>query len=305
VPTIEIEISDRIARHLASVRLMSYMVFPDSLDLRSASEVTFRTKLAEWYSGVFAEEKKEAQTRVLSGVEFKSAEDRARALADPSAWVRDKLFSDFLKPVGGAIGGAVKLTDSPSADALKQEWTRRWFGVVYTGKLVCLIFSINEHHPQVGASLNKAIYVLRETDGKDEKRNAGLRQLGFPGVYESSLKEAWRQFKPVAHLCAAYVTTESYYYEDELSRDFMEYWLKPPAIYQDEVFGTFCRVARSVEQFVTTFRPHGQRQALITKDEIYSLPEKIDPKAPLLSPRRLTDDEIAALGTYRAPKQFV
>jgi hypothetical protein len=51
MPTIEIEISDRIARHLASVRLMSYMVFPDSLDLRSASEVTFRTKLAEWYSG--------------------------------------------------------------------------------------------------------------------------------------------------------------------------------------------------------------------------------------------------------------
>jgi hypothetical protein len=63
VPTIEIEVSGRIARHLASVRLMSYVVFPDSLDLRSASEVTFRTKLAEWYSGVFAEEKKEAQTR--------------------------------------------------------------------------------------------------------------------------------------------------------------------------------------------------------------------------------------------------
>jgi hypothetical protein len=306
VPTIEIEISDRIARHLASVRLMSYMVFPDSLDLRSASEVTFRTKLAEWYSGVFAEEKKEAQTRVLSGVEFKSAEDRARALADPSAWVRDKLFSDFLNPVGGAIGGAVALTDSPSADALKQECTRRWFGVVYTGKLVCLIFSINEHHPQVGASLNKAIYVLRETDGKDEERNGGLRQFGFPGVYESSLKEAWRRFKPVAHLCAAYVTTESHYYQDELSRDFMEYWLQPPAIYQDDVFGTFCRVARSVEQFVTTFRPHGQRQALISKDEIYSLPEKIfDPKAPRLSARRLTDDEIAALKTYRAPKQFV
>jgi hypothetical protein len=211
VPTIEIEVSDRIARHLASVRLMSYMVFPDNLDLRTASEVTFRTKLADWYSGAFAEEKKEAQTRVLSAVEFKS-EERARALAEPSAWVRNKLFDDFLKPVGGAIGGAVALTDSPSADTLKQEWTRRWFGVVYTGKLVCLIFSINEHLPQVGASLNKAIYVLRETEGKDEERNAGLKQFGFPSVYESSLKEAWRQFKPVAHLCAAYVTTESHYY---------------------------------------------------------------------------------------------
>jgi hypothetical protein len=306
VPTIEIEVSDRLARYLASVRLMSYMVFPDNSDLRTAGEVTFRTKLADWYSGMFAEKKKEAQTRVLSGVKFKSAEERARALADPSAWVRDKLFSDFLKPLGGVIGSAVALTDSPSADALQQEWTRRWFGIVYTGKLVCLIFSINEHHPQVGASLNKAIYVLRETEGKDEERNAGLRRFGFPSVYESSLKEAWRRFKPVAHLCAAYVTTESHYYEDELSRDFMEYWLKPPAIYEDDVFGTFCLVARSVEQFVTTFRPHSKSQALISRDEIYSLPEKIfDPKVPLLSARSLTDDEMAALKRYKAPKQFV
>ena len=179
MPTIEIEVSDRIARHLASVRLMSYMIFPDNLDLRIAGEVTFRTKLADWYSGTFAKERKEAQTRVLSGVEFKSTEERARALADPSAWVRDKFFSDFLKPLGGVIGGAIALTDSPSADALQQEWTRRWFGIVYTGKLVCLIFSINEQQPQVGASLNKAIYVLGETEGKDEERNAGLGQFGF------------------------------------------------------------------------------------------------------------------------------
>ena len=54
MPTIEIEVSDRIARHVATVRLMSYMVFPDNPDLRMASEVTFRTKLADWYSGVFA-----------------------------------------------------------------------------------------------------------------------------------------------------------------------------------------------------------------------------------------------------------
>jgi hypothetical protein len=149
VPTIEIEVSDRIARHVASVRLMSYMVFPDDPELRAASEVTFRTQLADWYSGVFAEEKKEAQLRVLRGVKFKLAEERVRALADPSAWVRNKLFDDFLKPLGGVIGGAIALTGSPSADELKQEWTRRWFGIVYTGKLVCLIFSINEHRREL------------------------------------------------------------------------------------------------------------------------------------------------------------
>jgi hypothetical protein len=43
MPTIEIEVSDRIARHVATVRLLSYMVFPDNRDLRTASVVTFRT----------------------------------------------------------------------------------------------------------------------------------------------------------------------------------------------------------------------------------------------------------------------
>jgi hypothetical protein len=52
---------------------MSYMVFPDNPELRAASEVTFRTQLADWYSGVFAEEKKETQRRVLRGVKFKLA----------------------------------------------------------------------------------------------------------------------------------------------------------------------------------------------------------------------------------------
>ena len=37
-----------IARHVPTMRLMSYMVFPDNPDLRTASEVTFRTKLADW-----------------------------------------------------------------------------------------------------------------------------------------------------------------------------------------------------------------------------------------------------------------
>jgi hypothetical protein len=58
VPRIEIEVSDRIARHVASVRLMSYMVFPDNPELRAASEVTFRTQLADWYAEAFAKQKK-------------------------------------------------------------------------------------------------------------------------------------------------------------------------------------------------------------------------------------------------------
>ena len=53
MPTIEIEVSDRIARHVATVRLLSYMVFPDNRDLRTASVVTFRTNLGRLVSRDF------------------------------------------------------------------------------------------------------------------------------------------------------------------------------------------------------------------------------------------------------------
>lgn len=56
MPSIEIDMSGRISRHLAAVRLMSHMVYPDDARLRGASEITFRTILAGWYSGALAKQ---------------------------------------------------------------------------------------------------------------------------------------------------------------------------------------------------------------------------------------------------------
>ena len=178
-------------------------------------------------------------------------EDLARALADPVAWIRKKLLGDFLEP----FGGAVALTASPSADELSREWARRWWSIVYTGKLIALVGSINQHHHEFGASVNKAIHILCVTEGDDRERMCGFRRSGFPGVYESSLKKAWVKFRPVAHLCAAYVTTETHYYEKELSGDFWEYWKQWPAFYDDGMFEVFCFLAKSVEKFATSFLP--------------------------------------------------
>jgi hypothetical protein len=198
------------------------------------------------------------------------------------------------------------LTHSPSAEELKGEWTRRWWSVVYTGKIIALIGSIDQHHGEFGASVNKAIHILCETEGNDKQHMLVSQQSGFPGVYESSLKKAWAKFRPVAHLCAAYVTTETHYYEQQLSRDFWEYWKEAPAFYHDEVFEAFCILAKSAERFATSFFPRGQRQPLISKEEIFALPDEIfEPGITLPAPRALTDEEFAALKTYRAPKRFV
>src|SRR5439155_6893473 len=130
--------------------------------------------------------------------------DLARALADP-AWMKREIFDDVLSPVGGMYDVSMQLTMSPSAEELDREWTNRWWSIVHTGKLIELIGSIHQHDPQAQPSLNKAIHILCQTEGNDTHLAETLRQRGFGGVYESSLKKAWRRFKPVAHLCAAYV----------------------------------------------------------------------------------------------------
>jgi hypothetical protein len=82
--------------------------------------------------------------------------------------------------------------------------------------------------------------------------------------------------------------------------------MEPPAFYQDEVFEVFCLLAKSVERFATSFLPRGQRQPLISKDEIFALPDEIfEPGITLPSFRALTEEELIALKTYRAPKSFV
>ena len=299
MPTIEIDVSERIPRHLAAIRLMSYMVYPDDAKRRGAAEITLRTILADWYSGGFARQDQEAQARVIRQIGPKLGADLRRAIADPAGWMTSRIFDEFLRPAGGTCDGAVALTSSPSAEQLSREWTERWWSIVYTGKILALIGSIDQHHREAGASVNKAIHILCETEGNEHIR-------GFPGVYESSLKKAWAKFRPVAHLCGAYVTTEAHYYEEQLSRDFWEYWEQAPAFYDDGVFQVFCLLAKSAESFATSFFPRGQRRPLIPKEEIFALPEEIfEPGLPLPPFRALTDEEVAALKTYRAPKHFV
>jgi hypothetical protein len=57
--------------------------------------------------------------------------------------VRNRIFNDFLKAAGGTPNAALALARSPSAEDLSSEWTRRWWSIVYTGKIISLIGSID------------------------------------------------------------------------------------------------------------------------------------------------------------------
>jgi hypothetical protein len=181
MPTIEIEVSERIQRHLAAIRVMSCMVFPDDAEKRATSEITFRTILADWYSGAFSKLETKAQKRFVKSIGSKLGEELPEALANPTVWLRNRIFADFLKPAGGTHKAALALTRSPSSEEVSEEWTRRWWSIVYTGKIVALIGSIDQHHREIGASVNKAIHILCQTEGNNKSNLPASRQSSFPG----------------------------------------------------------------------------------------------------------------------------
>lgn len=299
-----------IERHLAAGHLMSRMFFPDNTELCRANEIIFRTNFADWWSAQVAQlGKEELQRRIILAAGSGLGGQVPSAIEDPCAWVRRSIFDNYLGPFGGAIGAALALKDSPSEQALERDWMRRWFGVVLTGRLILLVGSINQH-TRIGASFNKAIHVARETDGNDNAIKALLKELDYPGIYDSSLKKAWRTFKPVAHLCWAHVITELRYRGGKLFRDvfrdFAKYCQHPVLLEQFTAFSMYCTFGRFIEEFVTSFRPHGQRDPLISTEEIYSLDRNFGLKLVFkLSFPPLIEEEIAALGNYKAPKSLV
>lgn len=304
---IEFNTLTRVDRYLAAARLISYMTFPEDPELRKAAEITLKAKLAAWYAYAFASCPEEKQKAVFLRLGPKMKDELPRALADPAKWAKDWIFNEFLEPAGGLATGAAMLADAPSLSWLAEEFTRRWFGITYTGKLVCLIGAMHQHHGSIGPSLNKAIYLMCEMDEKDERLKANLRRLGFPAANESSLKEAWSRFKPVAHLCAAYVVTDCVFYEAELARNFMEYWhLLPAFCAKDLAFHQFCHVARAAQLFLNSFRPHGRSETVVPKNIMYAIPEGIfSPSQALFEFQKLTSEELATLEKYKAPKLLV
>lgn len=68
----------------------------DDSKLRAAAEITFRTILADWYSGAFLNQDRSTQRRVVRRMRSKLGKELPRALADPPAWMRNKIFELFL-----------------------------------------------------------------------------------------------------------------------------------------------------------------------------------------------------------------
>jgi hypothetical protein len=78
-------VSECISRLFAAVRRISHMVYPDDAQLRRASEITFRTRLAGLCSRAIARQDRKAQVRLVRQIGPKLGADLPRALAEPAS----------------------------------------------------------------------------------------------------------------------------------------------------------------------------------------------------------------------------
>ena len=290
--TIDLHLSERAQRRLAQLRIMCAMIFPDDPKLRAGAEITYWTQFAEMFSSRVVEQYVSATYPVRSTLDLNERPE----VANSEERTTRRFLANLLAPYGGRHDVILQLADSPSLDELNREWAARWWDIFYTGKALSLIGSIHQHHPELGASFNKAMFILRKTEAR--RPASEFRQMG-----ESNLHKAWAKFRPVVHLCAAYFRTESDYYKEEITHDLREYWKRQPALFNDDVFRKFLLFAKAAEDFATTYCAHGRRQPLVPRKEMLALPEGvIDPTCSLPGFERLTETQFAALNSYEVPQ---
>src|ERR1700730_2384317 len=119
-----------------------------------------------------------------------------------------------------------------------------------------LVSAMDSHHQGTlsgGASLNKALAIIRSP-------------LSRFLISETSLRNEWSRYKPMAHLCAGF----SFAFEvaRRESPDGVDEWTK--CAYHEELHVTL-RVVAAYQRLATGFRPDGQSRPLLTPQETWLL----------------------------------
>jgi hypothetical protein len=148
--------------------------------------------------------------------------------------------------------------------------------IINVGMALDLVWAMDSHHQGTlsgGASLNKALAIIRSP-------------LSRFLISETSLRNAWSRYKPVAHLCAGF----SFAFEvaRRESPDGLDEWMK--CAYHEELHVTLSVVA-AYQRFATCFRKHGKSGQVAAVSPVgtargRACPEPTRPKAKFRSSLR-------------------
>jgi hypothetical protein len=256
----------------AGFRLMAYLTWPrDESRRRQFLVATAASALGEI-------EGKPPEAYDEIGDVYAGNAEWQQLRSDAMAMIADKHFR--------AHGGYSTVAGAPGFETLNEEIVAKSKQTLAVGELLHTVRCIAQFHREVagGASVNKAVKVM------------GAR-ADVPGALRNraGLMEAWSEFKPVAHVCAA--LTEAYDHVGERAK----------AMSEDEPFfgrlGWTLAVARDYQEFMTTFIPHGRREGLVLVEESWTIPAGLTLPNVQIGTGVLSPKAIEALRNYKAPKR--
>ena len=213
--------------------------------------------------------------------------DQLFAMYRVSGEVRD-LAGDQVLPVSAHTLN--RLIDAPGYADMRIRVTEAARRAVIAADVLCVIylmdkFSLREPKAFREPSLNKAFAVIRAY-AKEETTAYGDGSRMDTSV--TRIRECWKEFKSVAHLCAARRINKAYpYTEDHKS------------MYTDG-FKSYLQVAQSFYHFGVSFIPKRLKpcEPILNAETSWTLPRSIRPKDPPLE--RLPDRLIEYLKSYKA-----
>jgi hypothetical protein len=197
---------------------------------------------------------------------------------DPIRWFIER----YLEPFGGHRA----IADAPGSSELAQQIESATVAWLQVGILLRIVHTIDRNHSDArgGASINKAVEIFPAFMGSG---------AGIP-VNPTDIRAAWASYKRVAHLCAAFVTTQC-----AGDYDIGGETLQRPPRFPIEL-AEFLAVARAYQEFGLTFKPRSRQDAILPSD-LWSVPDSVKLRPATLAPAGLPPAALAALHAYKAP----
>lgn len=167
--------------------------------------------------------------------------------------------------------------------ALMAEKAPSWY---IAGSVVHLVRTMAQYHPDIrgGPSVGKAMALLeRFTEGPAKPPD------------RQALRATWTAFKPVAHLCAAFVSLLN----EVRRRPDEEQDALAGALFFD-MLGILLALGRDYQAFATAYRAPGRQAPLLAADAIWTVPARLALPSAKVQTAPFSARTLAALKDYRA-----
>lgn len=265
----EIDLGDDTHQGDAGARLLAYMLYPDDEGSRDHLMATIGAVAIDSFS-------KMRQENLISPAELHLPADFDVA----GYW--DDAVTEMTNKHSLAYGGGLAVVTGGGLPRVINDVTKAHGDWMACGLMLLTVANLDRNHSTLrrGASLGKSVDLLE----------------AFTRLNRDKIWKAWKKYKSVATLCAAYMALFSTIDKKAWDGDDLD-TLGPLLYCPNEILG----IAKWMEGFSTSFKPHGRSVAILERSEIWTIPSQANIEAISVKFAPLSPEQMAWLEGRRAP----